>query len=109
MERFLERILSSMSRSLVRYALLLSGVVADDMEGTEALKDSNAETRHHLLVDRLHREVYSQDFDLTTLLDRMRREEREEERDWKGSQVTASVAGSPTKVRFAPLSLCELF
>lgn len=70
-----------------------------DEYATEALRDSNAESQHHLLVARLHEEVYSKRFDLDAVLTKIAKDERAAEQDWGGSQATASEAGTPKKVR----------
>lgn len=66
----------------------------------EALRDANLEPRHHVVVARLHKELYSQPFDLDARLKTIEADEREAEKQWAGSQATSSEAGTPRKVRF---------
>lgn len=66
----------------------------------EFVDDPNVEFLHHFIVAQTHAEVYSKPFDVATRLNRMIAAERDEQMEWKGSQMTESVAGSPTKVRF---------
>lgn len=63
----------------------------------EVLDTPNLEAQHHLLVARLHREVYSQPLDVAKILGQIILDERTEEKDWKGSQITESAVGTPKK------------
>lgn len=73
----------------------------------ESLRDPNLESQHHIFVARLYNEVYSLPFDLAARLSSVEASEREAKAQakWSGSQATASEAGTPKKVRLAPLIL----
>ncbi|KAK4698131.1 hypothetical protein P7C70_g8106, partial [Phenoliferia sp. Uapishka_3] len=79
--------------TLANWSLLYSFIFPYEVE----LRDSNLEAQHHIDVERLHREVYSQTFDLDAQLELVRAEERATEQAWDGRSQASSEAGSPRK------------